>query len=78
MSVHDGVAALYGASTIPAFRRRGVQIATIQALVEAAWQRGCDIAFTLAEPGSTSQRNLERSDFKIAYTRAKMRKVFRS
>ncbi len=70
LSLHDGVAAMYGASTIPAFRRRGVQGAVIQSLVAQGIERGCDLAYTLTEPGSVSQRNLERQHFRVAYTRA--------
>ena len=69
LSVHEGVAALYGASTIPAFRRRGIQGAIIQSLVAQAIERGCDLAYTLTEPGSVSQRNLERQQFRVGYTR---------
>ena len=76
LSVHEGVAAMYGASTLPAFRRRGIQGAIIQSLVAVAIDAGCDICYTLTEPGSASQRNLERQDFRIAYTRATMTKRF--
>ncbi len=76
LSVHEGVAAMYGASTLPAFRRRGIQGALIQSLVAAAIDAGCDLCYTLTEPGSASQRNLERQEFHIAYTRATISKRF--
>jgi ribosomal protein S18 acetylase RimI-like enzyme len=69
MSVHDGVAAIYGASTVPSFRRLGVQSAVIRTLMNHAAEAECDLAYTLTRPGSVSQRNLERQGFRVAYTR---------
>jgi ribosomal protein S18 acetylase RimI-like enzyme len=77
ISIHQGVAAMYGASTLPAFRRRGIQGSIIQSLVTQATDAGCDIGYTLTEPGSASQRNLERQDYRVAYTRVTMtRRLF--
>lgn len=70
LSVHDGVAAIYGASTVPVFRRLGVQSAVIRALLNCAVEAECDLAYTLTRPGSVSQRNLERQGFHVAYTRS--------
>ena len=68
---------MYGASTLPAFRRRGIQGSIIQSLVTQATDAGCDIGYTLTEPGSASQRNLERQDYRVAYTRVTMtRRLF--
>ncbi len=75
MVVHDGVALLAGASTIPAERGRGAQSALLSARLRMAVSRGCDIAAMGAQPGSGSQRNAERNGFRIAYTRLKWRKV---
>lgn len=69
LSVHDGVAAIYGASTVPSFRRLGVQSAVIRALINYAVEAECDLACTMTRPGSASQRNLERQGFRVAYTR---------
>jgi hypothetical protein len=69
LSCHDGVAAIYGASTVPSFRRLGVQTAVIRALMNYAVEAECDLAYTLTRPGSVSQRNLERQGFRVAYTR---------
>ncbi|MHB1310663.1 MAG: GNAT family N-acetyltransferase [Gemmatimonadaceae bacterium] len=71
MAVHDGVALLAGASTIPASRGRGVQSALLGARLEFAAAHGCDLAMMGAAPGSTSQTNAERQGFRIAYTRTK-------
>jgi ribosomal protein S18 acetylase RimI-like enzyme len=72
--VEDGVAAIYGASTLPPMRRMGIQTSVISALISYAVEAECDIAYTLTRPGSTSQRNLERQGFRVAYTRAMMMK----
>jgi GNAT superfamily N-acetyltransferase len=69
----DGVALLAGASTVPEGRGRGAQRALLAYRLEAARERGCDLAMMCAAPGSTSQRNAERHGFRVAYTRVKWR-----
>lgn len=71
--VSDGVALLAGASTIPAGRRQGAQLALLDARLRYAARQGCDLAMMCALPGSASQRNAERQGFRIAYTRVKWR-----
>lgn len=66
-----GVALLAGASTLPEARRQGAQRALLEARLNMAAGRGCDLAMMCAEPGSASQRNAERQGFRIAYTRTK-------
>ena len=73
LSICEGVALLAGASTVPEARRRGAQLALLDARLGLAAERGCDIAMMGALPGSASQRNAERHGFRIAYTRAKWR-----
>ncbi len=73
MSVHDGVALMAGASTVPEGRRQGAQLALLDARLRAAADLGCDLAMMCALPGSPSQRNAERHGFRIAYTRTKWR-----
>jgi hypothetical protein len=75
LCVHDGVAVLAGASTLPEFRARGAQKALLAARLAHAAELGCDLAMMGAEPGSVSQRNAERQGFRIAYTRIKWRLV---
>jgi hypothetical protein len=75
LSIVDGVAHLAGASTIPAGRRRGAQLALLAARLRYAASRGCDVALMGALPGSGSQRNAERNGFRIAYTRIKWRRT---
>ncbi len=71
LSIRDGIAGIYGASTLPAFRNRGVQTALLQYRLGIAATAGCDLALTITQPGSTSQRNVERQGFRVAYTRSK-------
>jgi len=75
LAIHDRVAHLAGASTVPDGRRRGAQNALLDHRLRVAAARGCDIAFVGAAPGSGSQRNAERNGFRIAYTRIKWRRA---
>jgi GNAT superfamily N-acetyltransferase len=74
LAIRDGVAGLFGASTLPVFRRRGVQTALLRARLARAAEAGCDLAVCLAQPGSTSQRNIVRRGFTVLYTRVKLEK----
>lgn len=67
----DGIALLAGASTIPAARNRGAQTALLAARLDYAARHHCPLAMMATEPGSASQRNAERQQFRIAYTRLK-------
>jgi GNAT superfamily N-acetyltransferase len=71
LNMHDGVALLAGASTLPEFRGRGAQAVLLRARLAFAHTMGCDIAMMAALPGSTSQTNAEKQGFRIAYTRTK-------
>ena len=71
LAIHDGVALLAGASTIPEWRHRGAQRALLEERLAYAARAGCDLAMIVAEPGSASGRNAERQGFRIAYTRIK-------
>ena len=73
LNLSEGVALLAGASTVPEARRRGAQLALLDARLAYASENGCDIAMMGAAPGSASQRNAERQGFRIAYTRIKWR-----
>ncbi|MBI1743190.1 hypothetical protein HYR54_09010 [Candidatus Acetothermia bacterium] len=73
MLLHEGVAKLCSGSTRLMFRKRGVQTALLNARLAAAREAGCDLAHTLVSPAnSASQRNVERTGFRLAYTKAVM------
>ena len=64
------VGELYIASTLPAFRGRGVQTALLRARLAAAKAAGCALAVVMARPANTSARNTERAGFRLAFTKA--------
>ena len=73
LHLHEGIAIMAGACTIPSARGRGAQLALLERRLDDAGADGCDIAMMGAAPGSISQRNAERHGFRIAYTRLKWR-----
>jgi GNAT superfamily N-acetyltransferase len=76
LAVRDGVAGLFGASTLPDFRKRGVQTALLHARLARAAEAGCELAACIALPGSVSQRNITRQGFMTLYTRAKFERAW--
>lgn len=70
--IDDKVGWLSADTTLPPFRRRGVQTALQVERLKRIAAAGCDLAVTEARPGSESQRNMERRGFHIAYTRVDM------
>ncbi|MGH9866204.1 MAG: GNAT family N-acetyltransferase, partial [Candidatus Acidiferrales bacterium] len=76
LAVRDGVAGLFGASTLPAFRNRGVQTALLHARLKRAGEACCDLAVSLAQLGSASQRNIVRQGFVVLYTRVKFERTW--
>jgi GNAT superfamily N-acetyltransferase len=77
LCLHEGVALLAGASTVPAARRQGAQAALLHARLRFAAERGADLAMMVAQPGSGSQRNSERQGFRLVYTRTKWQRAER-
>ena len=71
LTIAGDVALLAGASTIPAARRQGAQLALLEDRLRYAAAQGCTVAMIVTQPGSGSQRNAERHGFRIAYTRTK-------
>jgi GNAT superfamily N-acetyltransferase len=71
LSLRGRIAGLFGASTLPQFRNRGVQTALLHARLQRAAECGCELAMSLAVPGSASQRNITRQRFRTLYTRVK-------
>lgn len=73
--LHEGVALFGGAATVPELRRRGLQSALLHERMRYAAEHGCDLGMMVAEAGSSSQRNAERTGFRVAYTRLKWKLV---
>jgi GNAT superfamily N-acetyltransferase len=74
LALHDGIALFGGSSTVPELRRRGTHTALLDARMRHAQESGCELAMVVAPPGSDSQRNAERTGFRLAYTRTKWRR----
>lgn len=70
MRIHEGVAQLCGAATLPGHRRLGIQTALLRERLVHAARAGCDVAIVTTEPGSKSQANVQRQGFELLYVRA--------
>ena len=70
LRIHQGVAQLAGAATLPDHRRLGVQTALLRYRLLDAARRGCDIAVVTTQPGSKSTENVQRFGFALLYVRA--------
>jgi GNAT superfamily N-acetyltransferase len=68
--LHRGLAQLSGATTLPAFRRRGIQTALLEKRLSLARAAGCELAVVTTQPGSKSQSNSQRQGFQLLYARA--------
>jgi GNAT superfamily N-acetyltransferase len=78
LHLHEGVALLAGASTIPAARGQGAQRALLDARLQFAADTGCDLAMMATAPGSTSQKNSQRAGFAVVYSRVKWTRAGRA
>jgi GNAT superfamily N-acetyltransferase len=76
VALRGRIAGLFGASTLPQFRNRGVQTALLHARLERAAEKGCELAMSIALPGSASERNISRQGFRTLYTRVKFEREF--
>jgi hypothetical protein len=70
MALRDGFAQLFGAATLPAARRGGVQGALLAARLQAAAKVGSELAVVTVQPGSLSHHNVQRAGFNALYARA--------
>ena len=70
LRIHQGVAQLAGAATLPDHRRQGVQTALLRHRLLDAARRGCDVAVVTTQPGSKSTENVQRFGFAVLYVRA--------
>ncbi|HJU84436.1 MAG TPA: GNAT family N-acetyltransferase [Holophagaceae bacterium] len=68
----DGIATLAGTSTLPTFRRRGVQAALVHARLAAGRAAGAELASTATLPGTASCRNMLRLGFEVLYPKVEM------
>lgn len=65
LSIKRQVAALYGMSTLPGSRQRGVQAALLAARLQAAANAGATLATVFTTPGTGSERNIVRAGFRL-------------
>jgi ribosomal protein S18 acetylase RimI-like enzyme len=70
LRVDAGIAQLCGSTTLPGFRRRGVQRAMLEARLSLAAAAGCDVAVITTSPGTQSQANAQKQGFALLYARA--------
>jgi len=70
LRINEGIAQLCGASTLPTFRRRGIQAALLRRRLRDARSAGCDLGIMTAQPGSKSHFNAQRQGFALLYARA--------
>jgi len=78
LALRGRIAGLFGASTLPQFRNRGVQTALLLARMQRAAERSCELAMSIALPGSASQRNITRQGFRTLYTRVKFERALQT
>jgi GNAT superfamily N-acetyltransferase len=72
LSLYEGVAIIFGDSTLPGYRGRGVQSALLRERLALATEHGCRWALAGAVPGGRSQHNQEYLGFQVMYTRVTM------
>jgi hypothetical protein len=70
MQICDGTALFNYGATIDKYRGHGCQLALLRARLADSAKAGCDLAIVQANPGSTSQRNIERAGMRVAFTKA--------
>ncbi len=69
LTVDDGVGYLANAATLPSGRGHGAHQALLHRRLLDACAAGCDLLVSLALPGGTSHRNIERAGLGVAYTK---------
>jgi GNAT superfamily N-acetyltransferase len=75
LGIDGTVGWLSGDSTLPQYRRRGIQQAIQRHRLKLAQEAGCTLAVTESAPGSGSQRNMERLGFRVVYTHLEFTRV---
>jgi hypothetical protein len=69
LTVDDGVGYLANAATLPPGRAKGAHQALLHRRLLDACAAGCDLVVSLATPGGSSHRNIERAGLGVAYTK---------
>lgn len=69
MCIHDGLGFLGLAGTRPEYRGRGIQSHLLQARITHALDNDCDLITIGSDPGTVSQRNIERTGFQCLFTK---------
>ena len=72
LALYEGVAVIFGGSTLAVCRGRGIQSALLRERLALATEHGCRWAVAGALPGGRSQHNLEYLGFQVAYTKVMM------
>jgi len=73
VAILDEIALLIGASTLPQFRKKGIQSALINHRFPAASKEGCKVATIYTTQSSASQANAQRLGFYIIYNQVNFR-----
>ncbi len=77
IAIQGDACLLYYASTRPELRRMGVQTALLAARLRYAEEAGCRLAVVHSSPATSSERNVQRSGFRLAYSRVSLRRQAR-
>lgn len=70
MHIHNGVASLTFAATLPEYRRQGLQQALLRRRILEAANKGCELIVSQCAFLSPSHRNMERIGMQIGYIRS--------
>jgi GNAT superfamily N-acetyltransferase len=70
------IATIFGSSTLPEYRGRGIQTAFLRVRLQLAADAGCEYAVAITHAGTTSQRNAERQGFTLAYSKVVLKHDF--
>lgn len=74
--VHNKFARLGGMTTLSRYQGLGFQSEMIRLRIKMALESKCTHIISDTQPGNQSQSNLEKSGFRIIYTRNILRKIF--
>lgn len=78
MSIKDGIAAFFGTSTTPEYRRQGAQTALLAHRLQRAAQQGAAFATVYVTPGTPSEQNIVRAGFQLVGMRLTFSKALYS